>query len=125
MSTAPALHISAGVNRRREPRRPHRAVVIMPWGEGVDAHFETAELTDVSPGGVGLETAHAIKAGNPFFLRIDLARTVLAVYTVCHCDAISVGFHIGAQYTGLVGVSENFCPGRHEVFAALSNLKSP
>jgi PilZ domain len=106
--------------RRKEPRTPHRAVVIMPYGEGEKLAFEKAMLVDCSPGGVGIELNRPLRTGEPFLLKVKRERVMLVVYNVRYCRSLATGQHeIGAEFAGVI-VSPGEPPvGRDVVYEAL------
>src|ERR1700677_1330250 len=75
-------------NRRRDVRIPHKAVLVMPYGEGVTSGFEEAMLADCSRNGVGLILQRPLRPGIHLFLKLKLTTVALVVYSVKHCRPI-------------------------------------
>src|SRR5258706_6632523 len=89
--------------RRVEPRTPHRAVVIMAYGEGERLEFERAELMDCSPHGIGILFHRSMPPGAQFLLKLKLDRVTLLSYVVRNCRSEGKSFRIGAQFVRQVG----------------------
>ena len=83
---------------------PHKAVVIMAYGEGEQLEFEDAELVDCSPPGVAILFHRPLRVGDHFLLKLKLDRTFLARYGVKNCQAQEKSsFRIGGEFVDFVG----------------------
>ena len=89
--------------RRIEERFPHRAIVMMPFGEGVDSRFQRAQMVDCSVHGIGLITDQPLPPRSRFFIKLKLSTVALVIYEVKYCHALSHGYRIGADFQGISG----------------------
>ncbi len=110
-------------NRRREVRIPHKAVLVMPYGEGVSSGFEEATLTDCSRNGVGLILERPLRPGIHLFLKLKLTTIALVVYSVKHCRPLDEGFRIGADFCGVIGSEADRASTADVILAALLATK--
>src|SRR5947208_15938577 len=81
----------AGDERRKEPRfAASRTVAILPCGSlgQDDWKFVSAQLLDCSMSGIGLMTDVPMAAGDEFLVKLQLEKTVLIQYAVCHCATL-------------------------------------
>ena len=106
-------------DRRREVRTPHKAVLVMPYGEGVSSGFEEANLADCSRRGVGLILARPLRPGLHLFLKLKLTTIALVVYSIKHCRPIDEGFRIGADFCGVIGSDADRASSADVILAAL------
>jgi len=89
--------------RRGEERIPHRALIVMPFGEGVEARFEHAEMLDCSAHGIGLLVQRPLRCRSRFFVKLKLSNVALIIYEVKHCRQTPEGYRIGADFHGVIG----------------------
>src|SRR4051812_35317133 len=91
---------SAGLSddeRRIESRVPHRAIIVMPFGDEVESRFETAEMIDCSLHGIGLLMQRPLRPRTRFFVKLRLTNVALIVYEVKHCSYTEEGYRVGAD----------------------------
>jgi hypothetical protein len=119
---APAARDDRHDDRRLEPRIPHRAVIVMPFGEGVDERFEKAEMLDCSSLGIGLLVERPFRKRSRFFVKLKLTNVALVIYEVKHCTQTPEGFRIGAEYHGVIGNETDRESTPEHILAALLAL---
>jgi hypothetical protein len=106
--------------KRKQPRTPHRAVFIMPYGQGEDSTFQEAILMDCSPAGVAIGLNRPLTPGDSFLLKLKRDRIVLVAYTVKHCrSVVAGGYHIGAEFAGVVQGTAESPVGPDVIYEAL------
>ena len=110
-------------DRRCEIRTPHKAVLVMPYGEGLSSGFEEAELADCSRHGVGLILQRPLRPGIHLFLKLKLKTVALVVYSVKHCRTTEGGFRIGADFCGVIGSDADRASSADAILAALLAAK--
>jgi hypothetical protein len=106
----------------REARTPRaRRIDIMPCETAGTEGFIGTELTDCSPHGLFLITAHPLRVGAEFLVKLKVAGTVkLLVYAVQHCQPTERARHrIGARFRGLAAGEASDDP--EQIMAALLN----
>ena len=98
---------AAADERRKEPRiASNRTVAILPCGSSGhdDWRFSQAQLLDCSMSGIGLVTDIPLQAGDEFLVKLQLKKTVLIQYSVCHCTTLGLRkYKIGAELRGVIG----------------------
>src|SRR5437763_7218754 len=83
-------------DNRAEARTPHRSVLVMPYGENLEFKFESAQLVDCSPHGVGIVLSHPLSVGGYFLLKLQhRGRNLLVLYTVRHSRPDEGQYRIG------------------------------
>jgi hypothetical protein len=122
-SSASGSPVAFDIERRRELRTPHTAVLGMPYGEGMNSGFEEATLTDCSPRGVGLVLERPLRPGIHLFLKLKLSTVALVVYSVKHCRSTEGGYRIGADFCGVIGSDADRASSAEVVLAALLAAK--
>jgi hypothetical protein len=110
-------------DRRAEVRTPHKAVLVMPYGEGLSSGFEDANLADCSLHGVGLVLQRPLRPGIHLFLKLKLSTVALVVYSVKHCRSFEGGYRIGADFCGVIGSTADRASSAEVVLAALLATK--
>lgn len=115
---APAA-VASPAERRGETRVPHRAVLIMPFGEGIQARFEQAILIDCSIHGAGFALHRPLRPGVFLFLKLKLTNIALVMYKVRNCRPEDEGYRIGAEYHGVIGNDADRESSAQAVFNAL------
>src|SRR5689334_4060865 len=108
-----------GHERRAEQRIPHRAIVVMPFGEGVSSRFENATLLDCTAHGVALIVSQQLKPRSRFFLKLKLTAVALVIYEVRHCQEVPEGYRIGAEFRGVIGNAVDRESAPETILAAL------
>jgi hypothetical protein len=107
-------------NRRSEARTPLARRVDIMACEGSHAWaFVGAELTDCSPRGLALISAHPLPIDSEFLVKLKVAGSVkLLVYTVQTCQPCERGRHrIGARFKGWS--ADDACNDPAQIMAAL------
>jgi len=89
--------------RRIEPRVPHRAIIVMPFGDEVESRFEEAEMLDCSLHGIGLLIRRPLRPRTRFFVKLRLTKLALVIYEVKHCTQTDDGYRVGADLKGVSG----------------------
>ena len=105
--------------RRAHERIPHRTVLVMPYGEGVESRFERATLTDCSVGGIGILVGRPFAPRSRFFVKLKLTGVALIVYEVKYCQRQGNGFHVGAAFHDVIGQDADRTTTPEQVLAAL------
>ncbi len=118
-STGMTAEAAATVDRRGETRVAHKAVLVMPFGEGIHARFEHASLVDCSLHGAGLVLQRPLKPGVFLFLKLKLSGVALVMYKVRNCRPQDEGYRIGAEFHGVIGNSTDREATAQAVFDAL------
>jgi hypothetical protein len=122
-TTAATAGEATGDDRRSEARTPHKAVLVMPYGEGLSSGFEDATLADCSRHGVGLILIRPLRPGIHLFLKLKLTTVALVVYSVKHCRPFDGGFRIGADFCGVIGSDADRASSADAILAALLAAK--
>jgi hypothetical protein len=107
--------------RRGEPRQACAEVIdILPCVPSRSAwHFESVELVDCSPSGIGIISDSPMKVGDEFLVKLEDEAISLLLYSVRHCTLTDRRrYHIGAQFTS-VAASPLFVQGRESVLEKL------
>lgn len=93
-------------DRRRDARQScgRRIVILTCMGGERDWSFQSVELSDCSPGGLGLLTSTPMNAGDQFLAKLKLDQPRLVVYTVRRCTSVGERFRIGAELTSVIGM---------------------
>jgi hypothetical protein len=94
---------AAADERRTEDRIPHRAIVVMPFGEGVESEFKRAMMVDCSLHGIALIVDQPFRPRTRFFVKLKLTTVALVVYEVKYCQEMPHGYRIGADLQGISG----------------------
>jgi hypothetical protein len=118
-TSSASSNVSSPADRRGEIRVPHKAVLIMPFGEGIQARFERAKLVDCSAHGVGLIVRRPLKPGVFLFLKLKITTVALVMYKVKHCRPEDEGFRVGAEFHGVIGNNTDREATAETVFNAL------
>ena len=91
-----------GDERRSEPRHAKgRPIQLLPCFAKDNWEFVWAELIDCSERGLGLVLDQPLKAGEQFLVKLRLAKVILLLYTVRHCEPAGRKFRVGAQFSGI------------------------
>jgi hypothetical protein len=98
--------LSKPVDRRKERRVVHRAVVILVYGLYEKMEFEEAELVDCSSQGVCIELKRPLEISSAFLLKSSSGGDVMLRYNVRRCDQLNGSFNIGAEYSGFVSTKQ-------------------
>jgi hypothetical protein len=105
--------------RRAEPRIPHRAVIVMPFGDEIESRFETAQMLDCSLHGIGVLLQRPLRPRTRFFVKLRLSNVALVIYEVKHCSQTQDGYRIGADFHGVIGNDTDRNAAPETVLAAL------
>jgi len=105
--------------RRTEDRIPHRAILVMPFGEGVDSRFQRAQMVDCSVHGIGVVVDQPLPPRSRFFIKLKLTTVALVIYEVKYCEPLSHGYRVGAEFQGISGSEADCKMTLEEVIQAL------